>query len=81
MCKGEEKMSKKDLKLLQIFTISCVVLSIVSFLLSISNLYLSTHKPQEKLELQDISKTENNLTLHINDRELHIPKEKLEEYF
>lgn len=81
MCKGEEKMNKKDLKLLQIFTISCVVLSIVSFLLSISNLYLSTHKPQKKLELQDISKTENNLTLHIDDQELHIPKEKLEEYF
>ena len=74
-------MNKKDLKLLQIFTISCVVISIVSFLLSISNLYLSTHKMQEKLELQDISKTENNLTLHINDQELHIPKEKLEEYF
>lgn len=81
MCKGEEKMNKKDLKLLQIFTISCVVLSIVSFLLSISNLYLSTHKPQEKLELQDISKTENNLTLLINDQELHIPKEKLEEHY
>lgn len=81
MCKGEEKMNKKDLKLLQIFTISCVVLSIVSFLLSISNLYLSTHKSQEKLKIQSIGKTESSLILHINGQKLDIPKEKLEDYF
>lgn len=81
MCKGEREMSKKDIKALYIISISCIVFSVASILLSISNLYLSTHKTQEKLELQDISKTENNLTLHINNRELHIPKEKLEDYF
>ncbi len=70
-------MSKKDLKLLYVTTISCIVLSIASLLLLMSNLY----KKQEKLEVQSISKTENDLIIDINNRKLHIPKEKLEEYF
>lgn len=81
MCKGEREMSKKDIKALYIISISCIVFSVASILLSISNLYLSTHKSQEKIELQSIGKTESSLILHINDQELHIPKEKLEEYF
>ena len=70
-------MSKKDLKLLYVTTISCIVLSIASLLLLMSNLY----KKQEKLEVQSITKTENDLIIDINNRKLHIPKEKLEEYF
>ena len=74
-------MNKKDLKLLQIFTISCVVLSIVSFLLSISKLYLSTHKPQRETGITGHFKNKNNLTLHINDRELHIRKREIRRVF
>lgn len=81
MCKGEREMSKKDIKALYIISISCIVFSVASILLSISNLYLSTHKSQEKIELQSIEKTENSIILHINDQELNIPKEKLEESF
>lgn len=81
MCKGEEKMSKKDIKALYIISISCIVFSVASILLSISNLYLSTHKSQEKIELQSIGKTESSLILHINGQKLDIPKEKLEDYF
>lgn len=82
MCKGEREMDKSNLKQLYIITISCIVVSVTSILLSMSNLYLLTHnEQQEKLEFRGIAKTESSLVVYVNDQELHMPKEKLEDYF
>ena len=63
MCKGEREMDKSNLKQLYIITISCIVVSVTSILLSMSNLYLLTHnEQQEKLEFRGIAKTERQLS-------------------